>query len=150
FEKNAGFHRFVREMIAFRKRHPALRRREFFRNPTSKERRPDITWHGVELNKADFRPESNEIAIVFDGAQTGREPDDDIYIAFNAGTQDLQFEIPDAPDGGTWRKVVDTARNAPSAFTEECHAPTVKSGSRLDVSSRSMVILVAAISEPEA
>lgn len=149
-EKNAAFNRFVREMIAFRKRHPALRRREFFRNPTAKDGCPDIAWHGVELNQADFRPESHEIALVLDGAQTGLEPDDDIYIAFNAGTQDLQFEIPNAPNRGDWRKVVDTSLTEPTDLVGECHAPAVKFGTRLLVSSRSMVILVANTLEPEA
>src|SRR5262249_44098633 len=70
-DKNSQFLRFVREMIHFRKRHPALRRREFFRGefaappatPTSGDsgilRRPapksppiaeglaDIVWHGT-------------------------------------------------------------------------------------------------------
>src|SRR5206468_3739854 len=44
-ETNADFLRFVREMIALRKRHPALRRRGFFHGGA---KRPDVAWHGVE------------------------------------------------------------------------------------------------------
>ena len=44
--------RFVRPMIAFRKRHPALRRKRFFTGRKEPGRRfPDISWHGEKLNE---------------------------------------------------------------------------------------------------
>ena len=101
-EKNKDFLRFVREMIQFRKRHPALRRGTFFRGEFAKQdttnllgsgdsgplkRLPpktppvppslvglaDIYWHGTELGAPDFSDESREIAYVIDGRFTGRE-----------------------------------------------------------------------------
>ena len=44
---NSDFLRFVREMIALRKRHPALRRCHFFTGS-------DIAWHGIEPYRPDF------------------------------------------------------------------------------------------------
>src|SRR5262249_28977191 len=84
--RNAGFHRFVREMIAFRMRHPALRRRTFFRGTPVEPSKigPDIVWHGPHPGRPDFSPESHAIAFSLDGRQTGREHDDDLYIALNA------------------------------------------------------------------
>ena len=75
-EKNADFLRFVREMIALRKRHSALRRPAFFRGrgPTG-EFEPDIVWHGLEPRRADFGPTSRIVAFAIDGSQTGGEPD---------------------------------------------------------------------------
>ncbi len=101
-EKNKDFLRFVREMIQFRKRHPALRRNTYFRgefarqDPTkalgSRDSGPlkrlptktppvppslvglaDIYWHGTELGAPDFTDDSREIAYVIDGRFTGRE-----------------------------------------------------------------------------
>src|SRR4029077_915334 len=60
-ERNKDFLRFTREMIHFRKRHPALRRRKFLRGEIlpeiagaaafpggwKGERLADITWHGL-------------------------------------------------------------------------------------------------------
>jgi glycogen operon protein len=101
-ETNKGFLRFVREMILFRKRHPALRRKSFFRGEFAKPeiivktpssgdstvlKRPaakappvppslaglaDIHWHGTEPSAPDFSPESREIAFTIDGRFTGR------------------------------------------------------------------------------
>ena len=101
-EKNKAFARFVREMIQFRKRHPALRRRTFFKGelvrpepaevkPASGDsgrlRRPtavppvppslvglaDIYWHGTEPQAPDFGPTSRVIAFAIDGRFTGRD-----------------------------------------------------------------------------
>lgn len=98
-EKNKDFLRFVRELIQFRARHMALRRRSFFQGelvkvepaPLSSEsgrfRRPtatppvppsivgmaDIYWHGTEPGAPDFSASSRTIAYVIDGRFTGRD-----------------------------------------------------------------------------
>ncbi len=102
-ETNKDFLRFVREMILFRRRHPALRRRNFFRGEFAKPepiikvfatgdsgilKRPapkspplppsmvglaDVYWHGTEPNAPDFSAESREVAFTIDGRFTGRE-----------------------------------------------------------------------------
>lgn len=142
-QKNSAFHRFVKEMIAFRMRHPALRRRDFFREPVESENRPDITWHGVELNEADFGSESHSIALVLDGLQTGREPDDDIYMAFNAGNKDLDFELPTSPNAGRWRTVINTALESPHDIVDALAAPVVKCESTICVPAKSLTVCVA-------
>ncbi|HEX3150394.1 MAG TPA: glycogen debranching protein GlgX [Gemmataceae bacterium] len=101
-ETNKEFLRFVREMIQFRKRHPALRRKDFFKGefakpevaqpPTSGDSGPlkrlgsktpplppslaglaDLYWHGTEPNAPDFSAESRIIALTIDGRFTGRD-----------------------------------------------------------------------------
>ena len=52
-ETNADFLRFVRQLIALRIRHPALRRRTFFQGGSGVQT-PDIVWHGVEPCQPDF------------------------------------------------------------------------------------------------
>jgi glycogen operon protein len=105
-ETNKGFLRFVREMIRFRKRHPALRRKEFFtgprlalavgssadsgvlRRPTPKappvppslQGQADVTWHGTEPFAPDFSAESREIAFTIDGRYTGHEKDQPGFV----------------------------------------------------------------------
>src|SRR5205085_1336732 len=104
--RNADFLRFTREMTALRRRHPALRRRTFLRAG-------DVIWHGVEPNKPDFTATSRCLALALDGRRTGREPDRDIYMAFNAWKGSLSFRIPPAPQGKRWRRTVDTALASP-------------------------------------
>jgi glycogen operon protein len=98
-DKNADFLRFVREMIHFRKRHPVLRRRNFFVGPLSpwsvgaKKYAPaeetsapiqspipqgltpmaDIYWHGVQPHEPDFSEDSRVIAFCIDGRFSDRD-----------------------------------------------------------------------------
>ena len=45
---------FTRWIIGFRKRHPALRREEFFKGVLSQRGLLDISWHGYNLNSPGF------------------------------------------------------------------------------------------------
>jgi glycogen operon protein len=134
--KNASFVRFVREMIAFRKRHPALRRRRFLREG-------DVIWHGTQPNRPDFGPRSRTLALVLDGRRTGREPDHDIYMAFNASPEALPFVIPTAPQGKPWRRVMDTALAPPLDIVGEDEGPLVPVGATYPLAGFSTVVLVA-------
>src|SRR5207249_3104822 len=66
-EKNADFLRFVRELIALRKGHPALRRGMFFHGtgPDAKQA-ADIVWHGVRPGQPDFSDEGRTLAFALD------------------------------------------------------------------------------------
>src|SRR5262249_37330843 len=97
-KKNVDHLRFVRELIALRQRHPALGRRRFLEGRGRRnDLLPDIRWHGVELARPDFSSQSRSVALVLDGRRTGREPDQDIYVAFNAWESALPFKVPPAP-----------------------------------------------------
>jgi len=135
-QTNADFLRFTREMIAFRKRHPALRRQRFLDDNA-------VTWHGTQPFKPDFGNNSHAIALALDGRRTGREPDRDIYVAFNAWTAPLWFTIPPAPQGRPWRRVIDTALAAPNdILTTDDDGPVVPAGIRYNVASHALLVLV--------
>ena len=99
-DRNAGFLRFVKMMIAFRKAHPILRRRTFFTGGGGGQP-PEILWHGVEPAKPDFSYNSHSLAFALDGRRSDRPNliDRDIYVAMNAYVQPLDFRIPAAPSG---------------------------------------------------
>jgi isoamylase len=130
-------------MIALRKRHPALRRRSFF-NPAARERdgRPDVVWHGVEPGKPDFSRISRSLAFCLDGAQTGREPDQDFYVACNAWREPLDFGVPRAPNGRLWRRVIDTALPSPLDIVEPEAGPAVPARTAYRVAPYSVVVLM--------
>src|SRR5207245_5186962 len=66
-EANADFLRFVHELIALRKRHPALRRHHFFRGSGPQGNlQPDVIWHGVEPHSPDFSLFSRTLAFALD------------------------------------------------------------------------------------
>jgi glycogen operon protein len=140
-EANKDFLRFVREMILLRKRHPALRRRTFLQGATA-GRRPDIAWHGLEPDRPDFSATSRVLAYTLDGSQTGREPDNDFYVAINGDWEPAPFVVPRAPSGRPWRRVVDTALAPPSDIVAEGAGPSVAAGANYTAQPLALVVFV--------
>jgi glycogen operon protein len=143
-EKNADFLRFVREMIHLRKRHPALRRRDFLRGATPEGSRlgPDIAWHGFRPNRPNFSAQSRAIAFALDGRQTGREPDRDIYVAINGGRMPVEFVIPPSPSGARWRRVVDTSLSSPQDIVAEDEGPVIPVGAAYRLPPFALAVLI--------
>jgi isoamylase len=142
--RNADFLRFVREMIAMRKRHPALRRYTHLRGAGTQGSllEPDLIWHGVEPGQPDFSQGSRTIAFALNGSQTGREPDNDFYVACNAWHDPIRFRIPVSPSGRAWHRVVDTALAPPLDIVAEEQAPEVPPQSIYTVAAFGLIVLV--------
>ena len=79
---NEDIFRFFKNMIAFRKAHPALSRSRFWRE--------DVAWYGVGPT-VDLSHDSRSLAFCLHGASQG---DDDIYVMINAYWEELEFENP--------------------------------------------------------
>lgn len=143
-DENADFFRFTKEMIALRKRHPALRRRRHFHGygPCG-DLIPDIMWHGVEPFNPDFSAGSRVLAFSINGELTGREADEDFYVALNGWIDPLTFRIPPSPNGRHWRKVVDTAESSPLDIVAEQDGRPVAFDSECVVQAHSLIVLIA-------
>jgi glycogen operon protein len=141
---HSGFLRFMREMIALRKRHPVFRRRTHFRGTDpSGHSPPDITWHGVELGQPDFSAGSKSIAFVLDGSQhdRGGDRDRDVYFACNAGREAMSLRVPPAPSRQDWRLTVDTAQRSPKDIVGLDEGPPVLPYSRYILIPFSLVVM---------
>jgi glycogen operon protein len=142
-DENRDFLRFVREMIALRKRHPALRRRSFLFGAAG-DVQPDIAWHGLKPEQSDFSPASRVLAYTLDGSQTGREPDQDIYVAINGDRETVApFEVPRSPSARPWRRVVDTSLTPPADIVAEGAGPVVPAGATYRLPPLSLAVLIA-------
>ena len=97
-DKFVGYARFVREMIALRRRHPAIARSRFWRD--------DVRWYG-ERGVADFAAPT--IAWHLRGTSQG---DGDLYVMVNTRGEPASFVIQQA--GGGWQILVDTALASPA------------------------------------
>jgi len=138
---NADFLRFVRLVIALRRRHHALRRRTFFRGEGGHT--PDIVWHGVTPCRPDWSRTSQAIAYALDGRRSDRdELDRDFYVAMNASADPRTFVIPASPSGRPWRRSVDTALPSPDDAAGPDAGPRVAVAQAYRAESRSMIILV--------
>ena len=140
-DANADLFRFTKALIAFRRAHPALRHRDFLTGEVGgRYHRPDVMWHGVELNRADFSPASRSLAMHLAG-EHAEPPDCDIYLAANAWEEDLVFALP-APQPDThWVRVVDTAATPPDDIADDGGERRLDEQSHVTVRARSVVVL---------
>jgi glycogen operon protein len=133
---HAGFHRFVRGLVAFRKAHPSLGRSRFWRD--------DVRWYGAD-GAPDLSPESRALAYCLHGASQG---DDDLYVMINASRAPLAFVVQER-DGPPWRRVIDTARESPEDIVEAGAAAPAPADPCV-VAARSVVVLTRPAARPAA
>jgi isoamylase len=124
-------------MIQFRMRHPALRRRDFLNNDA-------VTWHGARPLHPDWTAESKLVSFTLNGQRTGRETDCDIYVIVNGSETPISVTAPAVPNGGIWRRVVDTAEDAPADFAVD--GPRLAPGADFKIAERSLVVFCSASS----
>ena len=104
-QANQDIFRFFKNMIAFRKSHPALGRSRFWRE--------DVAWYGTGP-RADLSYHSRSLAFCLHGDSQG---DDDIYVMINAYWEGLDFQVQEGT-AQEWMRIVDTALPSPSDFAE--------------------------------
>jgi glycogen operon protein len=132
---NADFLRFVKMLIALRKRHPALRRQTFLHTG-------DVVWHGIRPNLPDWTAASRTVALTLDGRLTGGDPDRDIYLACTSRDKATPFIVPPSPQGRPWRRVIDTGLVSPQDIVGLDEGPVVPAGKAYVLAPYSMIALI--------
>ena len=136
-EKNREMLRFVRRMIAFRKRHPSLMRRQFLTGRRLEGMPlPDVTWHGVRLNEPNWSDPDGQFLAYMLGRTVRGEADLHILLNMSEGTVDAELPVLD----GSWSRAIDTGRDFPEEISKPSDQPPVKRN-RYRVSPRSVVVL---------
>lgn len=109
--ENQLFTRFYKLMIAFRKAHGNLLQRNSFLTSI------DIEWHGYQPLEPNWSSESRFISYTLKSTHN-----EDLYIAFNAHFEPASIDLPIAPEGKKWYRIVDTSLNPPKEFCEHFQA----------------------------
>ncbi|MDR0639323.1 MAG: glycogen debranching protein GlgX [Spirochaetaceae bacterium] len=116
-DKNAGFFRFTREMIAFRLRHASFMRPEFYLGRESSYRgTPDITWYAETGDATDWNKTDRCFAAHIEGMKADVERDRDVanfFLMFNASQKDTIFSVCPPPRGKKWFRAIDTNLASP-------------------------------------
>lgn len=110
-DRNGDMLRFVRELIALRKRHPSLQRRHFL-NGQRREGSPlpDVSWQGIDGEPPQWDdPESHILGFTLAGVGADEE---DLQILMNMGNKPQTFVLREL-EGRSWHLALDTARGAP-------------------------------------
>ncbi len=129
--------RFTQKMIAFRKRHPSLMRRQFLTGEKSPGRDfPDIAWHGKRLFEPEWHDgDSRFLGFTMSGVTHGEE---DFHVLLNMHEKEqVKVELPPI-SWGRWYLAVDTSQKPPEDIFDPQNQKAV--GFSYLVSPRSVVI----------
>ncbi len=141
---------FVRDLIQFRREHPAFRRWKWFHGrPIWGSGVSDIGWFrpdGTEMVEADWKNgDAKSILVFLNGQEIAgldgrgeRVVDDDFCIMFNAHHETVTFQIPEAVanHGEPWVRAIDTGQALVEGREQAC-----KRGEPIAVEARSVVVL---------
>ncbi|MDR0290962.1 MAG: glycogen debranching protein GlgX [Treponema sp.] len=145
-EKNKSLFRFVKEMIAFRLRHPGFMRPEFYTGPEGTyNATPDIIWYNEKGVAPDWELIGYSLALQINGrrADVTRDKDDnDFFIMFNAGLDPVLFTIPPTAGHKQWVRSIDTSMSSPQDILPAGSEEPLSPPGKYRVKARSMVILI--------
>jgi glycogen operon protein len=150
-EKNQGLYRFVKEMIAFRLRHPGFMRPEFYTGRDGNYNAiPDISWFNERGETPDWEKLGPCLALRMDGSRAdilADRDDNDFFIMFNAAPRPVVFKVLPPLDGKIWVRVVDTALSSPEDILLPGLEKPCASVESYPAGERSMVILISKMLE---
>jgi glycogen operon protein len=143
-EKNRELFRFAKEMTAFRLRHPALMRPEFYTGKDGNYNSiPDISWFDETGKAPDWGKLDQCLALRMDGSKAETEADrddNDFFIMFNASGGNRLFTIAAPAAGKEWLRAVDTGLPSPEDIVPE--GKPLEKRDRYLVKARSMVLFL--------
>jgi len=142
-QRNGDYHRFVRNMIAFRRAHPVLRSKDYFRHTDYLgSGYSDISWHGTQAWQPDWGGRVLAFMLCGRHAKGGAATDDFIHVAMNMYWEALPFELPRLPDPTRWRVFANTGMPSPEDVFEPGSEPELVDQTGCLVGGRSVLILV--------
>lgn len=121
---NSDLHRFVRELIHFRKQQPTVRRRRFLTGEVLEESGlPDVSWYSAYGTAVDWNGSDSALVCLL-AANSQRKFDRetqarDVLILFNANPTAHEFLIPPAAKILKWGLFIDTAAEPPGDIFPE-------------------------------
>jgi len=121
--------RFTRGLLAFRKRHAALRRRSYDGGTW-------VRWQGPRRNVPDWSPESRFLGMHLPG---GREAD--VMVLASSGGEPVHCELPLLRER-RWRLAADSALSAPADLNPEGTEPLLLDPATYTVAPHAAVLLI--------
>ncbi len=138
---------YTRRLVAFRRAHPAFRRRRWFQDrPIHGEAAREIAWYAPDGTEMGHDHWHDRIAAGLGVFLSGEGlvdvhglpiADDSFYLAFNTGWEDLRFQVPDAGRAASWQVVLDTAAARPFP----ARGRRIGAGGTVPVGRRAVVVL---------
>ena len=144
-ETNNDMLRFVRELIAFRHRHPCLSRPRYLTGRTEVSRGiPDITWHGFRLNEPLWN-DSDAQVLAFTLAGCSSE-EEDLHVVINMADYSIDVPLPVIAQR-RWYLALNTAAMSPYDIIERDNQKLVTRHNQT-IQARSIVVFEARETPP--
>lgn len=107
-EKNKEIFQFFQQMIAFRKKHTAIRRDL----EPALCGFPSISIHTTTPWQEEVNGETKVLGIMYAGYDCEKKEDDIVFFAINVHWEDQQITLPQLPDNKEWKLYVYTGEHA--------------------------------------
>lgn len=131
-DENQEFFEFVRNMIAFRARHPTLSSERFYRPE-------DVSWFNPSGQTPDWHTESAVGCRIY-GEHDG---DQDLCLLFNPLPHPTNFVLPDLSHDSVWLRVIDTSAAPPFDVCQPGEGIPFGGNASIRLVERSMSVLLA-------
>ncbi|MDR2397333.1 MAG: glycogen debranching protein GlgX [Spirochaetaceae bacterium] len=151
-EQKPGLFRFVKEMIAFRLRHPGFMRPEFYSGKDgSYNAIPDISWFDETGKTPEWDELTGCLALRMDGSKAdilADRDDNDFFIMFNATEKEVLFTVCPPLEGKPWVRAIDTSLPSPADITLPGAETPLACPDQYLAMPRSMVVLISRALNP--
>ena len=138
--------RFVKKAIAFRKRHPAFRRTEFFAGTDhSFNDVPDISWFDQTGRMPDWSKLNHFLAFRLDGSHTeimSDMDDDDFFVMMNTSDKDTTVKLPPPRGGARWYRCIDTSIACPGDILDAGNEEALSAQQAYVLPAKTMAVLM--------
>ncbi|MFP6610783.1 MAG: glycogen debranching protein GlgX [Pirellulales bacterium] len=138
---------YVRELIAFRKAEPTVRRETFLKGAAERQGElPDVSWYGATgepVNWDDDQPMLVCLLCASPGDDEPAEPARHLLILINVDDQPREFVVPPKARSFDWRLFIDTAAESPSDIFSGGNGPQLGQRLKMRLQERSLVCCVA-------
>ena len=131
-ESHQEIFRFTRGMIAFRRLHPVLSKKQFYTGA-------EIEWFGPRGGSPNwFDPKEKQFScLIHENKQSA------LCLMFNAGPDSVHFRLPPILPASRWHLVADTSGEAPHDLFAPLDEPLLEDRDTYHLSPRSSAILLA-------
>lgn len=134
--------RFCRSLIAFRRRQPTVRRKDFLSGqPSRTTGMPEATWFSPLGTAVDWHSGDRALMCLFMAPEPAADPDGagrNVLFLINADDVSRQFIFPPLTQVHPWRLFVDTAAAAPQDIYPLADGPSPPTPGRIRLTDRSL------------
>ncbi|MGI9457481.1 MAG: glycogen debranching protein GlgX [Aeoliella sp.] len=125
-ERNDEMLRFCRELIAFRRAQPVLRRQKFLTGTAGRPGEiPDVSWYGIEGQSIDWEKTCHSLTCLLGTCWLSDPSARPVLIMMHSGGEPQRFQVPEPAKHLNWRLLIDTAADSPGDIYPGAEGPPI-------------------------